>query len=111
MDKKQAVVGIAVVAAILGLFVVVYAQFGAKYAVAPTVQQQKKMTNGNGGVTQQAVPIANPETVEDVSAAIDVQLAEDSKALDAEIAAETADIEGELNSLNELNKTYDENAY
>lgn len=109
--KKIVAISLGVLAAVI-LFSVVYGQFAAKRAMAPSVpaMQQKKPV-GNGDMAQPAMPVADPETVEDVSMAIDAQLAEDSAALDAEIASETADIEGELNSLDELDKTYDENAY
>lgn len=109
--KKVIAVALGVLAAVI-LFSVVYTQFSAKKTMAPSmsVVQQKMMDKG-GAMTQPAMPVADPETVEDVTMAIDAQLAEDAAALDAEITAETAAIEGELTSLNELNETYDENAY
>lgn len=109
--KKVIAVALGVLAMVI-LFSVVYGQFATKRAMAPSAPaaQQKKVV-GSGDAARQAMPVADPETVEDVTMAIDAQLAEDSAALDAEIAAETADIEGELTSLNELNETYDENAY
>jgi hypothetical protein len=103
--KKVVAIALGVMAAVI-LFSIVYTQFAAEDAMAPA--EQKKMMDGSGAVM---VPVADPETVEDVSMAIDAQLAEDVAALDAEIAAETAAIEEELSSLNELNETYDENAY
>jgi hypothetical protein len=114
MEHKKVIAVALGVSATVVLFAIVYGQFATKNAMAPSVpaaQQQKKMVGENGSATQQAMPGANPETVTDITAAIDAQLAEDAKALDAEIAAETADIEGEIASLNELNATYDENAY
>jgi len=111
--KKIIAIAIGVLAAVI-LFSVVYGQFATKRAMAPTVpvaQQQKQMIDKGGVVTQPTAPVANPETVTEVTAAIDAQLAADAAALDAEIAAETADIEGEIASLNDLNDTYDENAY
>lgn len=109
MDHKKIIaVALGMLATVI-LFAVVYGQFATKRAMAPVAQQ--RMMDKGGAMTQQAIPVADPETVEDVSMAIDAQLAEDAAALDAEIAAETADIEGELTALNELNETYDENAY
>ena len=106
--KKIMAISLGVLATVI-LFSVVYTQFSAKDAMAPVAQ--KRMMDKGGAMTQPAVPVADPETVEDVTMAIDAQLVADSVALDAEIAAETADIEGELTALNELNETYDENAY
>lgn len=112
--KKIIAVALGVLATVI-LFSVVYGQFSTKRAMAPTPVMptgDQPWRNGKVGVmTQQAIPVADPETVEDVSMAIDAQLVEDAAALDAEIAAETAAIEGELTALNELNETYDENAY
>ena len=110
MDHKKIIaVSIGVLAAVV-LFSVVYTQFSVKDAMAPSmgvVQQQKKMV----GEANPVAPITDPETVADITMAIDAQLAEDAKAFDAEIAAETAAIDGDLTSLNELNDTYDETAY
>lgn len=106
--KKIVAISLGVLATVI-LFSVVYTQFAVKDAMAPVAQQ--RMMDKGGAMTQQAIPVADPETVEDVSMAIDAQLAEDAAALDAEIAAEMAAIEGELTALNELNETYDENAY
>ncbi|MBP9752119.1 MAG: hypothetical protein KBD19_04710 [Candidatus Moranbacteria bacterium] len=109
MEHKKIVAVAIGLAAVAILFAVVYSQFATRDAMAPAVPSAQQKGSEKGAAAPQAV--ANPETVEDVTAAIDAQLAEDAAALDAEIAAETADIEGELSSLNELNETYDENAY
>jgi cytochrome c oxidase assembly factor CtaG len=110
--KKIVAIALGVLATVI-LFSVVYTQFATKRVMAPSTPaaQQQKVTGKGGAMMQSAIPVADPETMADVSMAIDAQFAEDAAALDAEIAAETAAIEGELTSLNELNETYDENAY
>ena len=110
MDQKKTMALVIGVAAVVILFAVVYSQFRAKDAVVPTLA----VPTGDQpwkNVKTDAVPVAEPETPEDIAAAIDTQLAEDAKSLEAEMAAESADIEDELKSLDELNDAYDENAY
>lgn len=110
MDQKKIIpIAIGLVAAVI-LFVVVYSQFVAKDAMAPSVPVAEQQSV-EGGDMRPAVPVANPETVEDVTTAINAQLAEEAAAFDAEIAAETAAIDKELTSLNELNDAYDESTY
>lgn len=109
MDRKQsAVAGLGIVA-VLGLFVVVYTQYGAEPASAPTKAGTWTAANESGQNVPEAV--AEPRTLEDIEKAIDTQLAEDEKALEAEMTAETAYNEEELKSIDELNDTYDESAY
>ena len=110
MDQKKTMALVIGVAAVVILFAVIYSQFRAKdtatsMPVIPTGDQSWR------GAKTDAVPVAEPETPEDITAAIDAQLAEDAKVLDAEMAAEAADNEEELKSLDELNDAYDENAY
>lgn len=111
MDQKKTMAIVIGVAAVVMLFVIVYAQFrkGDDMTASsnPSIQRQKV----TGDTVPSAAPVAEPETPEDVAAAVDAQLAEDAKALDAEVAAETAAIDEELNSLDELDNAYDENAY
>lgn len=109
MDNKQsAIAGLGIVA-VLGLFVVVYAQYAAKPASAPTTTDVPFAKSAPG----QNVPevVAEPETPEDIMLAIDAQLADEERSFDAEVAAETAANEEELKSLDELNDAYDENTY
>ncbi len=109
MDNKQsAIAGLGIVA-VLGLFVVVYAQYAAKPASAPTTMNAPLPKSAPG----QNVPevVAKPQTPEDVMLAIDAQLADEERAFDTEVAAEAAANEEEVKSLDELNETYDESTY
>lgn len=109
MDQKKAIaISLGVLAAVI-LFAVVYSQFAPRRAMAPTGDQVWSGSQANSA--QPAVPVADPETPSDVATAIDSQLSEDSASLDAEMAAETADVEDDVKSLDDLNNTYDENAY
>lgn len=110
MDQKKTMALVIGVAAVVILFAVIYSQFRTKDTVTPT----PVVPTGDQpwrSVKTDAVPVADPDTPEDITAAIDAQLAEDAKSLEAEMAAETADNEEELKSLDELNDAYDENAY
>lgn len=110
MDQKKTIAVVVGVAAVVMLFAVVYGQFRTENAAVPSKPSVQQKTMG-GDVAPVAVPVAEPETPEDIATAIDAQLAEDAAALDAEVAAETAAVEEELNSLDEINDAYDENAY
>lgn len=112
MDQKKTMALVVGIAAVVILFAVVYSQFRTKDAAtpAPAIPTGDQPWRDRD-MKADAVPAAEPETPEDIAAAIDAQLAEDAKALDAEVAAENEDIEDELKSLDELNDAYDENAY
>lgn len=106
MDQKQsAAVGLGIVS-MLGLFAVVYTQYGATPASAPEPAPAPIAMNEPGKNVPEVV--AEPQTFEEVEAAISAQLAEDEKAFEAEMAAESSYNEEELKSLDELNNTYDE---
>jgi hypothetical protein len=118
MEKKQAIVVGIVLVAILGLFVIVYAQLSAKPVQAPAgmvnapqnrvVPPQMK----SGAAAGVPMPVAkDPQTIEEVAQSIADQLDQDAASAQADMEGKVSGVSAQVNSANDLNQTYDPNQY
>jgi uncharacterized protein YaiI (UPF0178 family) len=96
MDRQKILLG--VLSGVVTLAVLVFAY---QYLM------NKEVTNTESNKTEQAVVV--PNTIEGVSEEIESQTTIDDVAIEAEISAETAAIEEDVKTLNNLSRSYDEN--
>lgn len=95
--------------AILGLGVLIYKQFNAKTAVAPTTNTMKQ--DGRTDTSKKpVVPVAEkPVTPDDATLDILSEVDEDNLSLSEEELGETSEIEAEGSLVSDFETVYDEN--
>jgi len=118
MEKKQAIIGIAIVV-VLGLFAVVYMQIFGKATPEPTamttVSGAPDMPNtptppagsdkdtsavSSAPTIPTSVPVAQPQTATDVANNISAQMDNEGRAIDVESQAEANQSQTDSNALN-----------
>ena len=101
MTQKQTIIAVLVVAAAILLFVLMYQYQSQDKASAPAASQTRSIEEG--------APV--PESVDDITEAIVEEAALDQEVLAAEEAEESAELQSQTNTINDLGNAYDENSY